>query len=88
MIFLYQKHELVVATMTSVCVANLAIQQNTRQYTTHTKPNYHMSNDTQADMPPSSLAKAIKFGPFTVTSQVHLSFRLPPLPLPHLLNRN
>lgn len=29
-----------------------------------------MSSDSQAEMPPSSLAKAIQFGPFTVTSQV------------------
>ncbi|KAG9944270.1 bis-tetraphosphatase, partial [Aureobasidium melanogenum] len=29
-----------------------------------------MSTDSQAEMPPSTLAKAIQFGPFTVTSQV------------------
>jgi bis(5'-adenosyl)-triphosphatase len=29
-----------------------------------------MTSDTKADMPPSSIAKAIHFGPFAVTSQV------------------
>ena len=55
-----------------------------KQTLTPLKEQQMTSKDTQTDMPPSSIAKAIKFGPFTVTSQVYLSL-LPPLPPPTFL---
>lgn len=70
-----------------VCFATRNLSQPSKTTLAINKPtdthNKHMSSDdTQADMPPSSIAKAIKFGPFTVTSQVRLSPSLTP-PLPH-----
>jgi hypothetical protein len=38
--------------------------------TTLTPKEQQMSSNTATEMPPSTLSKAIKFGPFTVTSQV------------------